>query len=56
MTVVPLLKSNTPLVPADDAFADRMIIAPEDDTEPAPLATYTAPPVLLLENVSPAYK
>jgi hypothetical protein len=51
---VPLLNTIKPLSPLDAAFAVRSVMAPDDDTDPAPLDTCTTPPVLLDDVVEPA--
>lgn len=43
-----------PVDPVSTAFADRMVMRPEDDTAPAPLTTLTTPPVDAAEVVAPA--
>jgi hypothetical protein len=52
--VLPLLNTIDPLTPTETAFADRTVIPPEEDNDPAPLTISTAPPTLELDAVEPA--
>ena len=54
LNVVPLLNTIAPLTPDDNAFALRIVTAPDDDDAPAPLTTDTTPPVLDDDVVDPA--
>ena len=56
--VLPLLNNTFPLVPADNAFALRMLTAPDDDDTPPPRITLTTPPAMPLPEslVEPADK
>ncbi len=53
-SVVPELSTINPVEPEETALDDRMNIAPDEDTEPPPVAILTMPPVAPLYRVLPA--
>ena len=52
--VVPVDRSNDPVLSCTEAFRVMTTIAPDDDDTPAPLSTNTEPPTAELSVVVPA--